>query len=120
MHALMSWQPDYMTKVQLPVPTHAELQDVLILGTGAFALEAMEAAHRSEARNITLVGRTRDRLPLPGGTADSSGSVCVFSGSLSLHVWLEKKAGMTVCPLRQAHTKQATPCMCLLAYGRAL
>ena len=41
---------------------HAGLQDVLILGTGAFALEAMEAAHRGEARNITLVGRTRDRL----------------------------------------------------------
>ena len=44
-------------------------QDVLILGTGAFALEAMEAAHRGEARNITLVGRNRDRSPLAGPTA---------------------------------------------------
>lgn len=44
---------------------------MLILGTGAFALEAMEAAHRGEARNITLVGRARDRSPLPGSTPDS-------------------------------------------------
>ena len=36
-------------------------QDVFILGTGAFALEAMEAAHRARARSITLITRPRDR-----------------------------------------------------------
>ena len=36
-------------------------QDVVILGTGAFALEAMEAAHRGQARNITLLSSPRDR-----------------------------------------------------------
>ena len=36
-------------------------QDVVILGTGAFALEAMEAAHRAHARSITLITRARDR-----------------------------------------------------------
>ena len=36
-------------------------QDVVILGTGAFALEAMEAADRGDARSITLVARPRDR-----------------------------------------------------------
>lgn len=36
-------------------------QDVVILGTGAFALEAMEAAHRARARSITLMTRPRDR-----------------------------------------------------------
>lgn len=37
------------------------LQDVVILGSGAFGLEAMEAASRSRARYITLVTRDRDR-----------------------------------------------------------
>ena len=37
------------------------VQDVVILGTGAFALEAMEAAHRAKARSITLLTRRRDR-----------------------------------------------------------
>ena len=36
-------------------------QDVVILGTGAFALEAMEAAHRARAKSITLITRARDR-----------------------------------------------------------
>ena len=36
-------------------------QDVVILGTGAFALEAMEAADRGDARSITLIARPRDR-----------------------------------------------------------
>ena len=39
----------------------AFVQDVVILGSGAFGLEAMEAAHRSNARSITLVTRDRDR-----------------------------------------------------------
>ncbi len=37
------------------------MQDVVILGTGAFALEAMEAAHRAGAKSITLLTRPRDR-----------------------------------------------------------
>ena len=36
-------------------------QDVVILGTGAFALEAMETADRSDARSVTLIARPRDR-----------------------------------------------------------
>ena len=40
-------------------------QDVVILGTGAFALEAMEAAHRARAHSITLVTRPRDRSGAP-------------------------------------------------------
>ena len=51
------------------VPKHHRLtqtpmqlrQDVVILGTGAFALEAMEAADRGSARSITLIARPRDR-----------------------------------------------------------
>jgi threonine dehydrogenase-like Zn-dependent dehydrogenase len=42
----------------------APVQDVVILGTGAFALEAMEAAHRAGARAITLLTRKRDRSAL--------------------------------------------------------
>ena len=37
------------------------MQDVVILGSGAFGLEAMEAAQRSGAKSITLVTRDRDR-----------------------------------------------------------
>lgn len=37
------------------------VQDVVILGTGAFALEAMEAAHRARAQSITLLTRPRNR-----------------------------------------------------------
>ena len=38
-----------------------EMQDVVILGTGAFGLEAMEAANRAGARTIALITRPRDR-----------------------------------------------------------
>ncbi|KAK9918953.1 hypothetical protein WJX75_008278 [Coccomyxa subellipsoidea] len=41
------------------------MQDVVILGTGAFALEAMEAAHRAGAKSITLLTRPRDRWIMP-------------------------------------------------------
>ena len=46
-----------------PNPTHlpAPLQRVVIMGTGSFALEAMEAAGRSGAEHITLVSRPRQR-----------------------------------------------------------
>ena len=37
------------------------LQKVVIMGTGAFALEAMEAADRSNAEHITLVSRPRNK-----------------------------------------------------------
>ena len=40
-----------------------DVQDVVILGTGAFALEAMEAANRAGAISITLITRPRDRYP---------------------------------------------------------
>ncbi|CAK0786243.1 hypothetical protein CVIRNUC_009456 [Coccomyxa viridis] len=43
----------------------AEGKDVVILGTGAFALEAMEAADRGDARSITLIARPRDRWIIP-------------------------------------------------------
>ena len=48
------------------IPCHTRIhcgrkQDIVILGTGAFALEAMEAAHRGQARNITLLSSPRDR-----------------------------------------------------------
>lgn len=42
----------------------AGLQDVVILGSGAFGLEAMEAAQRAGAKSITLVTRDRDRWAL--------------------------------------------------------
>ena len=53
----------------LELPKHHRLtltpmqlrQDVVILGTGAFALEAMEAADRGGARSLTLIARPRDR-----------------------------------------------------------
>jgi hypothetical protein len=46
-----------------PNPTHLPppLQRVVIMGTGSFALEAMEAAGRSGAEHITLVSRPRQR-----------------------------------------------------------
>lgn len=37
------------------------LKDVVILGSGAFGLEAMEAAHRAGAKSITVITRDRDR-----------------------------------------------------------
>lgn len=37
------------------------MQDVVILGTGAFGLEAMEAANRAGAKSIALITRPRDR-----------------------------------------------------------
>lgn len=36
-------------------------QNVVIMGTGSFALEAMEAAGRNNAKHITLVSRPRKR-----------------------------------------------------------
>lgn len=37
------------------------MQNVVIMGTGSFALEAMEAAGRNNAKHITLVSRPRKR-----------------------------------------------------------
>ena len=55
-------------------PDSWRAQRVVILGSGAFGLEAMEAANRAGAASITLVMRRRDRcarphpaLPLEGG-----------------------------------------------------
>ena len=45
------------------------VQDVVILGTGAFALEAMEAANRAGANSITLITRPRDRYESHFGDA---------------------------------------------------
>lgn len=36
-------------------------QHVVILGSGAFGLEAMEAAHKAGARSIIMLTRARDR-----------------------------------------------------------
>jgi NADPH-dependent 2,4-dienoyl-CoA reductase/sulfur reductase-like enzyme len=36
-------------------------QEVVIIGSGAFACEAMEAASRNGARHITLISRPRTR-----------------------------------------------------------
>ena len=69
-HQLFLWSPALLACVpaMLARCCHAVIvveagrrQDVVILGTGAFALEAMEAAHRGQARNITLISRPRDR-----------------------------------------------------------
>lgn len=43
------------------VPALSRLQNVVIMGTGSFALEAMEAAGRNNAKHITLVSRPRKR-----------------------------------------------------------
>ena len=43
------------------VPALWRLQNVVIMGTGSFALEAMEAAGRNNAKHITLVSRPRKR-----------------------------------------------------------
>lgn len=42
-------------------------QEVVVMGTGAFALEAAEAAARRGAKHVTLISRPRSRwvLPLP-------------------------------------------------------
>ncbi len=37
------------------------MQHVVILGTGAFGLEALEAADRAGAKSITMISRERDR-----------------------------------------------------------
>lgn len=44
-----------------PLPPPPLLQRVVIMGTGSFALEAMEAAGRNNAAHITLVSRPRKR-----------------------------------------------------------
>jgi uncharacterized NAD(P)/FAD-binding protein YdhS len=66
-------------------------QDVVILGTGAFALEAMEAAHRAHARSITLITRPRDRcvahcIPVPSHDAAgrSYAGTCIFQPCFTL------------------------------------
>lgn len=41
--------------------TCSAVQRVVIMGTGSFALEAMEAAGRNNAKHITLVSRPRKR-----------------------------------------------------------
>ena len=41
--------------------TRCEAQDVVILGSGAFACEAMEEAVANNARSVTLVARERRR-----------------------------------------------------------
>ncbi|KAK9828833.1 hypothetical protein WJX72_002308 [[Myrmecia] bisecta] len=40
-------------------------KDVVIIGSGAFACEAMEAANRNNARHITMISRPRKRWVLP-------------------------------------------------------
>ena len=45
----------------------------MILGSGAFGLEAMEAACRSGAGSITVVMRKRDRCGLPSCSAAEAG-----------------------------------------------
>ena len=42
-------------------PAPLTMQNVVIMGTGSFALEAMEAAGRNNAKHITLVSRPRKR-----------------------------------------------------------
>lgn len=45
--------------------TNLSGKEVVILGSGAFAAEAMEAADRSGAKHITILGRSRYRWMLP-------------------------------------------------------
>lgn len=42
-----------------------EGKKVVIVGSGSFAAEAMEAASRSGSKNITIIGRSRYRWILP-------------------------------------------------------
>ncbi len=54
-------QLHYDGRVNHPSAFSSCLQNVVILGTGSFALEAMEAAGRNNAKHITLVSRPRKR-----------------------------------------------------------
>jgi len=40
---------------------HMTVQDVVVLGSGAFACEAMEAALNNNAKHVTIICRDRKR-----------------------------------------------------------
>ncbi len=53
--------PAHFTRANLHRLNAVQMQNVVIMGTGSFALEAMEAAGRNNAKHITLVSRPRKR-----------------------------------------------------------
>ena len=68
-HPTSDWVPwctGLVSKVTLWALTSLAVQDVVILGSGAFGLEAMEAADRAGAASITLVMRERNRRASAG------------------------------------------------------
>lgn len=61
---------------------HACMQDVVIIGTGAFGCEAMRAAVRNGAASVTVVTRKRTRFGSPPFLAVSCREPVLVRGGL--------------------------------------